>query len=440
VTWWDAAVALTLIACAFLVWLDTVLVPAMPKRSVAALLALAGFAVAYGAFGRWLTPTRHPVASQVYLAVMVAITAIGAAADPNLATLQVVAYPLIGRFAPGRLVGMIVWDAVLGLAVFAGLALGPAGPTAAAITAVLSLLFAIAVGVWITRIMQWGAERARLVAELQAAQENAAASAREAGAARERERLARDMHDTVAQSLTGLVMLAERAERQASRLDDTGALTETLETIEDASRETLREIRALVAETAVPSVDDGLAEAARRVAQRFERETGISTAVDFEPVPLQREHEVVLLRCLQEGLGNVRKHAEATRAWATLHDAGAGVVLEVADDGVGVTRPDDGTGFGLAGMRERVGLFGGSVQLSSAPGGGARLTVSLPTGSDTPSAGGGSGSARADGSGSAASEASGSTGAGASGSARAHSSGSAAPRSGSKLTRSGGAT
>ncbi|MHA7986951.1 sensor histidine kinase [Rathayibacter sp. CAU 1779] len=375
--WWDVAVGATALVCAFLIWLDAAVLQGMPKNTIASSSALAAFVVAYAVFGRWLIGRDVPIAAQVYLGLMTVIVAFGCAADPNLSVLQAIAYPLIGALAPGRIRSMLAWDVVLGLGVFAGLALGPAGVTAAAITASLSFLFAVAIGLWIWRIVDWGAERARLLSELQAAQSRAAASAQEAGAARERERLARDMHDTVAQSLTGLVMLAERAERQASRIDASGALPETLRTMEDAARETLREIRSLVAESASQPVEDGLNEAARRVAARFDREAGIAVDVRFDDVELSREQQVVLLRCFQEALANVRKHAMASSVEASLRAADDALVLVVADDGIGVA---DGIrdGFGLSGMRDRLRTFGGNVTLESAAPAGARLTVTVP--------------------------------------------------------------
>ena len=389
--WWDAATAATVAACALLMWLDSAVGMDDPAHTAQAFAALAAFAVAYVAFGRLLIRPGRAPAAPVYLGLMVVIVGVGVAVDPNLAVLQVIAYPLIGCLAYGRLAGMFIWDAVLAVAVFLGIALGSSGVLAAGITAGLSFLFALGIGYWITRIMEWGEERARLVAQLQDAQERAEASAREAGAAHERERLARDMHDTVAQSLTGLVMLAERAERQAKAAAevvsegwtprDAAALNDTLVTIEDAARETLREIRAIVAESAGQSVDAGLAEAARRVAARFERETQIVTVIAFDDVALDREREVVLLRCLQEGLGNVRKHAQASRVEASLHRTDDGVALAVVDDGVGIARganPD--AGFGLAGMRERLRSLGGDVDLRPAPGGGAWLDVAVPVG------------------------------------------------------------
>ncbi|WP_240978322.1 sensor histidine kinase [Planctomonas sp. JC2975] len=380
--WWDVAVGVTALACAFLIWLDAAVIPGAPKNTIASSSALAAFVVAYAVFGRWLIGCDAPVAAHVYLGLMTLIVALGCAADPNLSVLQAMAYPLIGCLAPGRIRTMLAWDVVLGIAMFAGLALGPAGVSAAAITASLSFVFAVAIGLWIWRIVDWGAERAHLLVELQAAQNREAAAASDAGAVRERERLARDMHDTVAQSLTGLVMLAERAERQALRIDASGALPETLRTMESAARETLREIRSLVAESASQSVEDGLNEAARRVAARFDREAGIAVDVRFDEVELSREQQVVLLRCLQEALANVRKHASASKVEASLRAVDDVLMLEVVDDGVGVAQ-GRGDGFGLSGMRDRVRTFGGDVTLESAEPNGARLTVTVPTRSTT---------------------------------------------------------
>src|SRR5690606_3736963 len=146
-----------------------------------------------------------------------------------------------------------------------------------------------------------------------AAQDELAALHRDAGVTDERARMSREVHDTVAQSLTGLVLLAQRARREQGA----GALdAETLELIETGARDALAETRALVAAAApVELAQGGLPDALRHLAERFERETHISVTVSAQvEAPLERDIEVVLLRCAQEGLANVRKHAQAARA------------------------------------------------------------------------------------------------------------------------------
>ncbi|HWD62889.1 MAG TPA: sensor histidine kinase [Humibacter sp.] len=385
--WWDAAVAATVVICCALVWIDVVASQVSPTSAVGAVIALVLFAAAYAGFGRWMLGRDRPALARLYFVIVIVLVGLAVAADGTTATVQIVAFPLIGILAPGGVVEMIAWYVAVAVSVFSGFALGRGGVAEGATVAGLSLLFAVAMGLWILRIIRWGAERTALLTEVRQAQQRAADAARDAGAARERERLSRDMHDTVAQSLTGMVMLVERAERQASgQSGDSDSLRETLATLEDASREALREIRALVAETSAETIDRGLVEAAQRVVARFERETGVSATISADDVQLDREREVVLLRCLQEGLGNVRKHAKADRVETSLRRTADGVVLTVTDDGVGIGslagEPVDSVGFGLSGMRERVRSVGGEVRLTAAEGRGASLRVSVPASSD----------------------------------------------------------
>ena len=200
---------------------------------------------------------------------------------------------------------------------------------------------------------------------------------RDAGVTAERARMSREVHDTVAQSLTGLVLLAQRARRAyaAGALDD-----ETLELIESAARDALAETRALVAAAAPVELDHGGIQAAlERLAERFERETRIrvSTAVEL-PHPLPRDAEVVLLRCAQEGLANVRKHSQAASARVELSVAGGSALLRVSDDGRGFPA-DVHPGFGLAGLRDRLALAGGTLEVDGTPAATA-ITATLPIG------------------------------------------------------------
>jgi signal transduction histidine kinase len=199
---------------------------------------------------------------------------------------------------------------------------------------------------------------------------------RDAGATAERERIAREIHDTIAQSLTSVVMLAQRARLEQPTADS------TLEMIESTARDALREARSLVAANAgLPQRDGSLADTLARLGERFTRETGVAVTTDASLAELPRGLEVVLLRCAQEGLANVRKHAHARAASVTVVQTAGAVSLRVADDGRGLAgfQPSEDNGFGLSGMRDRVGLVGGTLTVTDAAGGpGTVLTVDIP--------------------------------------------------------------
>jgi signal transduction histidine kinase len=111
---------------------------------------------------------------------------------------------------------------------------------------------------------------------------------------------------------------------------------------------------------------------------------GVSVEVDADG--LDRELEVVLLRCTQEALANVRKHARAARVRVTVAADSAAVTLEVSDDGVGPGEAVPGRGgFGLAGMRDRVALVGGRLAFGPGSTGGTVLRVTVPRADDAES-------------------------------------------------------
>jgi signal transduction histidine kinase len=198
----------------------------------------------------------------------------------------------------------------------------------------------------------------------------------------ERERISRELHDTLTQSLTGLVMLSQRAARLAGAEEpDLPALRRQLELVDDVAREALGEARAVVASSASLQVDRGLAAALSLLAERMTRETGIlvSSAVTASTT---RELEVVLLRCAQEALANVRKHSGATMARVEVTHDSADLRLSITDDGTGFDRVDRAAtrGFGLTGMSERLALVGGDLDVSRTPTGGARLVITIPEG------------------------------------------------------------
>ncbi len=299
---------------------------------------------------------------------------VGVASEPNMLLLQTRVLPLIWMTSRSTLQAVLV---TVGNGVVLGLAYGYWGDfTADAlstgfISSGLSTAFSLALGLWITRIAEWGVERQHLLADLTAAQAGLETASREAGAIEERARLARDVHDTIAQSLTSIVMLAERA-----RLDGSPA---AIELIESAAREALVEARALVAVTSPAPSAESLGDALRRLGDRFARETGMRVDVSASDAVLARDVQVVLLRCAQEGLANVRKHSGAASAQVTLAISDA-AELRIRDDGRGLggVSIDDDRGFGLAGMRERVALVGGSLNVADGAGAGTDLTVRIP--------------------------------------------------------------
>lgn len=321
----------------------------------------------------------------VVLVVTIVIAGALTSVDTSLAFFQTIAFPaawtLIGSVRRSIVAcASIAVVEVIGFLVSLGIS-RDALVLALAIEGI-SLVFAIVMGVWISRIAELGNERKRLLDELTAAQTQLAVLHRDAGATAERERLARELHDTIAQSLTGQVLLAQRArrERAAGSLSD-----ETLELLEEASREALAETRSLVAASArVELPGGGLVEALEQFAARFQRESGIAVAVTAELDPgaqnaLDRDAEVVLLRCAQEGLANVRKHAGAHAVRVVLSTAGGVATVAVIDDGHGFDPTGAASGFGLSGLRDRLGLVGGELAVDGTAGA-TTLTARLPLG------------------------------------------------------------
>lgn len=381
-TWWDAAV----IGVAALLSVLLVLQTAEPWRLATGGAGLALLVVSWLALGR-----RGPEAPTApwFVALAALAAGIAVAGYPTLAILQVVVYPIAWVYAPTvrrAIVQNVAVAIAVGVGFLVSLGAEPENLAQTAFTITLSLGFSLAMGLWISRMTELGERNGALLRELQGAQEQIAALNRDAGAAAERERLARELHDTIAQDLTGLVLLAQRARRS-------GGDPEVLALIEDVARETLGETRALVAAgaavagaTATGGADDrlDLSGALDRLAERFERETGVVVSIaraERDPLDgsvLPRDVEVVVLRCAQEALANARKHARASRIEIAIGRTPDAVTLRVADDGIGFDPAATRDGFGLAGMRDRLALVEGSLDVASAPGRGTVLGVRVP--------------------------------------------------------------
>jgi signal transduction histidine kinase len=220
----------------------------------------------------------------------------------------------------------------------------------------------------IGRIEHISDERAALIVELDSTRAEVARLSREAGVAEERQRLAGEIHDTIAQGLSSVVMLVEAADAMLVRDPDTAR--NHLALAARTARENLDEARAMVAAlTPSPLAGVGLADALRRLSQRFAAEDSPATTVRVggDGRPLPTGIEVVLLRVAQEALTNVRKHAKASTVELELAYTSGGVSLEVSDDGAGFDAAALSPGYGLDAMRARVEQVGGRLIITSAP-------------------------------------------------------------------------
>jgi signal transduction histidine kinase len=370
--WWALAVGAIVTVCAVLI---AAAAPGAPAWWVAA-IALAGFAIYFFTLGR--RATDGSPSAYLFIAVCVVTTFALVSISPSLAVFQSIGMPagwVLTRTRRGGIVASALIATAVGVGFFISLGVSWDTFTAAATTFAFSFGGSVVLGLWIWRIAQYGDERGRLLDELTAAQDELSALHRDAGVTDERERLARELHDTIAQSLAGIVLLTQRARREhaAGKLRD-----ETLELVEDAARSALAETRTLVAGSAPVELSGGIAEALQTLAARFRRETSVAISCEVTLAsPLDRDVEVALLRCAQEGLANVRKHAGATAVRITLSEESEAAVLRVEDDGRGLDPDSVPDGFGLSGLRARLALVGGTLELRGGPSG-TTIVARLP--------------------------------------------------------------
>jgi signal transduction histidine kinase len=208
----------------------------------------------------------------------------------------------------------------------------------------------------------------RLAAQIVAAQDE------------ERSRVARELHDSVAQTLAALVMQLGAAQRNATE----SAVARQFALVRDIAADALEEVR-LLSHTVYPRVLDdlGLTAALEWLARQTQEAEGLTVAVRGDPAPadLPAPQASALYRVAQESLRNVVRHAQAGHVRVEVQREGAALTLTVADDGRGFDvaeaegrRP----GMGLFAMRERVALVDGTLEIESAPGSGTRVRASVP--------------------------------------------------------------
>ncbi len=206
------------------------------------------------------------------------------------------------------------------------------------------------------------------------------AAARSQAVLEERQRLARDLHDSVAQALYSVTLHAEAAMRLLS-LNEVGSAREYLQDLQMTAQDALEEMRLLIFELHPPLLEqEGLAAALRARLEAVEQRAHLVTSFVCDGVTdLPPAIEQALYRIVQEGLNNVIKHAKAERISVLLYQEGSRVSLEIRDDGQGfdLAAPRAAGGLGLRGMGERVGRLGGRLHISSAPDTGTSICVEL---------------------------------------------------------------
>ncbi len=249
-------------------------------------------------------------------------------------------------------------------------------------------MLCILLALFVSSVIQQSAMQRRLIRELAEKRLELAREERRAGVAEERQRLAYEIHDTLAQGFASIVMHLEAAD--AVLTPDADKARQHLAQARMTASENLAEARQLMWALQPEALGRApLYEVLNTLTDQWARENGVAavTTTTGNPRALRPEYELTLLRGTQEALTNVRKHAHASQVTVTLSYMEDLVTLDVQDDGVGFVweetqrvsdRSGRASGFGLKGLKARVEKPGGTLTIESAPGEGTTIAVALP--------------------------------------------------------------
>lgn len=267
---------------------------------------------------------------------------------------------------------------------------GPGGFTAAMVAGpVLGAGFAVVVGQGYRALYRDAEHHRHTVRRLEAARAELAEQEHQAGRAAERERLSREIHDTLAQGLSSIVLMS-RAVQQALDRQDVSLAAERTALIETTAAENLGEARRFVRDLISPALDEDLSTALQQLCTHTEQRTRASgqpltcrLRCEGRIPPLPTRHRTVLLRAAQSSLANVTVHAQASTAVLTLAGWDDAVSLDIVDDGQGFTPealpgPGEDHGFGLAQLQARIEELQGTLSIESEPGQGTAIGIRLP--------------------------------------------------------------
>lgn len=260
----------------------------------------------------------------------------------------------------------------------------------------IGTVFAVAIYVSYRALHREALTQRRIAEELAATQQELAATEHQAGRLEERERLARDIHDTLAQGLSSIVLLARAGRASASTAEaawpeSKNAATDVFSTIEDTARDNLAEARRFVQDLTAPSAQADLPDAVTEILQRMRRRgSGLGESTEFRANFSGDTHRrlpesvvTAVVRCVQEALNNVAKHAHADHAVVSVAVLGDELTVDIFDDGRGfdpaqAPQQESSHGYGLGGIQQRIAALSGTVNIESAPGEGTVVAARIP--------------------------------------------------------------
>jgi len=355
-----------------------------PLRWIAASL-LGLFALLYST-ERWAS-SRFPRYLHVYLAIQTVLALVILLLPPQHFFSAALGLVLSGQavlWLPGRqayawigaFIGVMLFGLVQGQGLLNGLTLG--------LLYVGGYLFTGAYAGAVGRATAAQHRSEALLSDLQEAHEQLrmyAVQAEQLAVVEERQRMARDLHDSAVQALYGLVLSSEGAARKLAE-GKVGLVGERLQEIRRTAHAALREMRSLIFELRPPDLEkEGLVAALRGRLESVEDRAGVRTSLEVEgDGRLPHNLEAGLYRVIQEALNNALKHSGAEQVTVSLNIGPEQVALEVADDGIGfdTQAAQSGGGLGLRGMVERAQELGGKLSLQSEPGQGTRIRLEVP--------------------------------------------------------------
>ena len=242
---------------------------------------------------------------------------------------------------------------------------------------ILSLLIISTImGAFISAIIKQSTDRLRLIDELTRSRANLMRVEREAGRLNERQRLARDIHDTLAQHFTSIIMHLAVAKHS-----NFATVQTQVQQAEESARDGLDEIRRIVWDMQPEQIEKApFIEAVEQLAARWSAENSVQVKMNVTgtPHPLASSAETTLLRILQEAMHNISKHAQAKKVNITFSYMEDLFVMDIADDGLGFEPSKIGNGFGMKTMRGRAEELSGTLTIESEQGVGTAIAVSIP--------------------------------------------------------------